>query len=323
MAPNSYMLPHGTRPGGEPAQHQRAEVQQRAEHDQRDRHAAEPLGPARRRPAGRVLVRARLVQPHGGRAGADQLALGGGLRAAAERLLDEGEQQREDVHADGRGVGPVAVAWTTSRRPASGLPPRGDVLLGGSSSPSSGASSARRSAANRRNSSPYPAWSVRARPPSRTTVRPSAPSPVAGVARTHSRRRLTTSEVPRPSTSAIAKPSTHTCAGSWDTCRYTQRCTPSKRTFVPSSSSSCLARPQVLPRHPIEAPAVHHGLVDLEDRLAAAGLVAEVAAQHVDRDGRVVQVREAGREHAVVHHRGRREQAGDRELLACAARPGR
>ncbi len=34
----------------------------------------------------------------------------------------------------------------------------------------------------------------------------------------------------------MAKPSTHTCVGSWETCRDTHWLTPSKRTFVPSSS---------------------------------------------------------------------------------------
>src|SRR5690606_3597147 len=64
-----------------------------------------------------------------------------------------------------------------------------------------------RSAASRANSSPYPAWSVRARPPTSTTVRSPEPAPASGfgTARTQMRRRLMLSDTMSPLITAMAE----------------------------------------------------------------------------------------------------------------------
>ena len=71
--------------------------------------------------------------------------------------------------------------------------------------------------------------------PGRPARRLPYPAP-AGVSRTQIRRRRTTSDTSRPAIIVSANTSTHTCAGSWDTCTLMNGTAPSNRTTVPSSS---------------------------------------------------------------------------------------
>ena len=73
---------------------------------------------------------------------------------------------------------------------------------------------------------------MRARPPSSTLTVPGA----AGDTRTQIRRRRTTSDTTSPAIIVIADTSTHTCAGSWETCTLMNGTAPSNRTTVPSFS---------------------------------------------------------------------------------------
>ncbi len=56
-------------------------------------------------------------------------------------------------------------------------------------------------------------------------------------------------------------------------------------------------------------------VVEAEQRLRASGVQPGVAAIDVDRDGRVLHLRETGRQQFAVHLLGRREQACDGELV--------
>src|SRR5690606_21807 len=79
----------------------------------------------------------------------------------------------------------------------------------------------------------------------------------------------------------------------------------------PVVQSDALAEPQILPCHPLQPSAVHHRLIDLEDRLRASGVHAEFAPHDVHGHGGFGEVGERRGEDVAVEHRRRREQTRD------------
>ena len=166
---------------------------------------------------------------------------------------------------------------------------------------------------------------MRARPPSSTLTVPSGGSgPASDVAaraaptRTQTRRRRTTSDTSRPAIIVSANTSTHTWAGSWETCTLMNGTAPSNRTTVPSSRRVCSPAAQVDPRLLGQPALLDEPRVEGEQRLRPAGVQAGVALVDVDGHGGIVQRREARRQQRAVELLGRREQALDRDLVLAA-----
>ena len=200
----------------------------------------------------------------------------------------------------------------------------------------------RGSTASVANSSPYPAWSVRASPPTSTTVRSAdrraaARSPArrtarltarTGRSRNHTRRRLNTSETISPTSSSHRENQRPHLRRIERGLQRHPLVEPGEGDLRAVVEGDRLAHHQVGPRLLGQQPLVDLGGVDGEHRLRAAALHAQVAAVDVDGDAGVVRRRERRRHDAAVHERGRREDPDDRQLLfadvvAGGARAGR
>src|SRR4029079_210582 len=151
------------------------------------------------------------------------------LAASAVREFDREQQQGADEQHDRRGEGPVRVLRQADVDVV-GVHARSACFMSDSSRCASSPPANRRSVTFS-NSSPQPELSVRASPPSSTLTVPGS----AGTIRIQTRRRRTTSDTSRPAIIVSANTSTHTWAGSWDTCTLMNGSAPSNRTTVPSS----------------------------------------------------------------------------------------